>query len=137
MNLADVAERMMRKGIDIPTISDILDAEEADLITLRDSLDITIEREDVLEAMNRLSWSAYEKAMIILETGNPTVRLALIRMLLMMMRPQMGKQSPREMAGLITEFRDAIELGDDEEDDDELDPVEVGYDEAASSDAVN
>lgn len=136
LTLADIAERMLLAKIDIPTISQILEIEISDLESLRSSLDIVIEREDAVESMTRLGYRAFEKGTEILENGSPAMKMAIIRMMLSMMRKDVGSTQPKEMAGLIAEFRSAIELGDDEVDD-ELDPDEVGEDEPASADSIN
>lgn len=131
MTLSEIAERMMREGIDVPTVGKILDANLDDLYILRESLDINIEREDVVEAMNRLAWRSYEKGQEILETGTPAMRMAMIRMMISSMRGMMGSQSPRVMQELVNEFKATIELTDDEDEEDYDEPdEEVGEDEA-------
>lgn len=136
VNLSNIAERMLRHGIDAPTTADILDCELDSVYQLRETLNITVDRDDVVEAMNRLAWRSYEKGMEILENGTPNMRMALIRMMISSMRGLMGSQSPKVMAELVAEFRESIELGEDE--DDELaEPEEIGIDEAAPANTLN
>lgn len=136
MTLAEIAERMMLAKIDLLTISNILDVEIDDLEQLRSRLDIVIERTDAVESMSRLGFRAFEKAAIALEFGSPAQQMAIMRMMLSMMRKDVGSTQPKEMAGLIAEFREAIEVGDDE-DDDVLDPDEVGEDEPESDELLS
>lgn len=135
--LAELAQKMMERGIDIPTIAEILEVEESDLQTLRDELNINVDREDVISALNRLTHEAYLEAMRLLHEGSPSVRMALIRMLLMMIRPSMGKQNPKEMASLIEEFKASIEMADEQEDDEDEPDEDIGFDEETPSDAAN
>lgn len=125
MKLSDAAANLMRRGVDIPTISECLDLNPDDLEQLRLTLDITIVQDDVVEAMNRLAWRAYEEAINMLKSGTPAVRLNIIRMMLSSMRGLMGSQSPKEMAGLIADFKRAIEVADESPDaDDEIEDVD-------------
>lgn len=125
MEVKDIAERMMRKGIDIPTISECLEIDPISLEDFRSTLDITIHQDDVVEAMNRLAWQAYERGLRILSEGTPNMQMALIRMMLSNMRGMMGQQSPKVMAELIAQFKDAIEMHDEDE---------VDYEEDATDD---
>lgn len=128
MQVKDIAERMMRKGIDIPTISEVLDVDALDLEEFRSTLDIVINREDVVEAMNRLAWSAYEKGLRILNEGTPNSQMALIRMMLSNMRGMMGQQSPKVMAELIAQFKDTIEMHEEVDEDDDDVAEDIGED---------
>ena len=117
--LRDIAEKLMRKGIDIPTISECLDIDPDPLHELRSTLNINVEQDDVVEAMNRLAWAAYEKGLRILHDGTPAMQMALIRMMLAQMRNLMGSQSPKQMAELIQQFKETIELHEDDVDEDD------------------
>lgn len=129
MTLSEIAERMLRNGIDAPTVAEILDCELDSIYELRESLDITIDRDDVVEAMNRLAWRAYEKGLEILAVGTPAMKMRLIQMMIGSMKGLMGSQSPKVMAELVSEFRESIEMGDEDEDDEESDDTEVTDDE--------
>lgn len=115
----DLAVKMMEKGIDIGTVGEILDVPVDELVELRDSLDIIIGRDDVTEALNRLAWDAYNEAKRLLKTGNPSVKLRLIAMMISNMRGMMGSQSPKQMQELVDQFKSAIEMHEDDPEMDE------------------
>lgn len=117
-SLKDIAVKMMERGIDIPTIAEIVGTDQGTLQDIRSGLDITVKQDDVVEAMNRLAWAAYEKGLHILQEGTPAMQMRLIQMMLSQMRNLMGSQSPKQMAGLIQQFKDTIEMHEDDEDDD-------------------
>lgn len=125
-SLRDIAIRLMRKGIDIPTVSEVLEIDPAVLQEMRTDLNIDIKTDDVVEAMNRLAWASYEKGMRILQEGTPAMQMALIRIMFSMMRNLAGSQSPKVMADLVSQFRDSIEVHDDDDDydDDATDDIE-------------
>lgn len=124
----DIAIRMMEKGIDIGTVGEILDVPVDELIDLRDSLDIVIGRDDVTEALNRLAWDAYNEAKHLLRTGNPSVKLRLIAMMISNMRGMMGSQSPKQMQELVDQFKATIEMHEDDPEMDEEVPEDIGED---------
>lgn len=121
MEIRDIAEKMMQKGIDIPTISEILEVDVAELEELRTTIDLVIKRDDIAEALNRLTWFAFERCLRILNEGTPNMQMMLIRMLMSNARGMSGQQSPKVMADLIAQFKETIEMHEDDElDDDEV-----------------
>lgn len=119
---------MMRKGIDVQTCSEILDLPTESLAQLRDSLNINIGQDDVVEALNRLAWRAYEEGIRIIAEGTPTMKMGLIRMMLSNMRGMMGSQSPKQMAELVDQFKSAIEMHTDDDDGDDYVSDDVAED---------
>jgi len=115
--LSDIAARMLVRGIDVPTVADVLDVEIEDLYALRNTLHVDIDQNDAVGALNRLAWRAYEKGIEMLETGTPAAKMQLIRMMISIMRGLLGSKSPKEMQELTSEFRELIELSDTQGDD--------------------
>jgi len=133
-SLIDIAMRLGARGFSPMDISEITGLPLTEVLTLPFQREVKeAEPEDIGIAMSHVAWRVYEEAMKILDSGNPTQKMALMRLVMSFTMRSMVNQPPHGQEELRAAFQELIRSNQlshtDPEDEDLIDSAWVEEDE--------